>query len=85
MTLTVRMSGERIICVRNTTIKQTQIDKLNFQFTLGQISVPVFFLKPTVLLYISHPTLEFLTWMSKTLLLAFCFLLCLTEFLSQKF
>jgi hypothetical protein len=25
------------------TVKQTQIDKLNFQFTLGQISVPVFF------------------------------------------
>jgi hypothetical protein len=39
-----------IICVRNvsyantnTTVKQTQIDKLNFQFTLGQISFPVFF------------------------------------------
>jgi hypothetical protein len=25
------------------TVKQTQIDKLNFQFTLGQILFPVFF------------------------------------------
>jgi hypothetical protein len=28
--------------------KLTYIDKLNFQFTLGQISFPVFFFKPTV-------------------------------------
>jgi hypothetical protein len=32
-------------------------------------------------LYISNPTLEFLTWMS----IGQSFLLCVTEFLSQKF
>jgi hypothetical protein len=44
-----KVSGLSRHCVRNatcantdTTVKQTQIDKLNFQFTLGQISFLVF-------------------------------------------
>jgi hypothetical protein len=58
---------------------------LNELYSYGYGISPVVVIQLTLgvkeVLYISNPTLGFLTWMS----IGHSFLLCVTEFLSQKF